>query len=327
MELNFSFILPLIILIVIAVIGYVVIMKMQTLQINKKRKMLSTVLNERERELQEQTEFQNWLQKNKILKYMSPIYIMQESEKYGAKINKKTYLSNFMLGVGLGIVISVVYFHPVIYLMPVIALLGGVVATNIKLHNSKKEYIHLLDSSISIYMTSLATALQTFSNLPDSLRSILPTLEQPISKDVEEAMMYLANGKDARIAFKKMNEKYPQKELKHFNDQLDVVVRSGSYQNDTLRNLAYKMKKKATYRRKLKTSHRQGFKAWRTFVFFILSVPFLFIFISWDHFLTIMNSLVLSIVYTLSFIMIFVTYRKLEELEVYDPTNDDAIKH
>lgn len=310
-------------LLVISVLGYILMMKLLNIQIGNKRKMLSSVLNEKHKE---QTQLQTWLDNKGLLKRISPNLIMDEFEKHGVKISRQKYFSTFFLGIGIGIVVTMVYFRPVIYLMPIIALLGGVIATNIKLQNAKKEYIHLLDSTISIYMSSLSSSLQTFSNLKDSLQSILPALEEPIKKDVEEAILYLADGKDVRSAFSKMNKKYPQKELKHFNDQLDVVVKSGAYQNDTLRKLAFKMKKKATYRRKLKTAHRTGFKQWRTFVFLTLSVPFLFIFLSWDNFLIIMNSFILTIVYVLAFTLIFITYRKLEELEVYDPTNDDAIK-
>lgn len=315
-------ILSIISLIVIALLSYFIINKLISRQNGLKRKRLSQVLSTDEKNMR--TSFTDWLDKKGVLRYLSPAMIMAESETYGKKITVQSFVSSFILGVLIGLVIIFVYFQPFIYLFP-LALIGGVVAVNMKLHKIKKEYVQLLDSKISIYMSSIATSMRTFGNIRGAMQSVLPTLEEPIKNDVEKALISLQDGKEVRVAFGEMNRKYNQKELTHFHDQLDIIVKGGAGENDTLRNLAFKMKKKSTYRRKLQTAHRGAFKVWKTFVFLTLSVPFLFLFVSFDNFLLIMNSPLLSLAFLIALFLIAYTYRKLEQLEVYDPTSDQNI--
>lgn len=316
------YIISLIGITIIATLTYFSVMKFIELLSNKKRIRLSSFLKENEE--QKSLPVLKWLDKFGIRKYVSPQHIMFEAEKHGVSITKRSYFSTFLIGTVIGIVVMIVYFQPVIFLMP-FALIGGIIATNIRLHNIKKKYNQELDSKLGIYMSSLSTAMGTFTNLKDALQSVLPTLEFPVRNDVEEAIIILQDGKSVKEAFSKMNKKYPQKYVRLFHDQLDVIVKSGSNDTKTLRSVALKMKKKETYRRKLQTAHRQNFKVWRAFVFLSLSAPFLFIFVSMDNYKLVMNHIASSIVFALTFILIFVTYRQLEKLEVYDPTADDSI--
>lgn len=311
-------------LLVIAVLAYFIVNKLLNLQLNTKRKRLSSFLQEHD--IKENSRFVELLKRKGILQYISPSYIIEESEKHGTEISKSSFYSTFLIGTVLGVIVMIIYFRPLLFLMP-IAILGGVIATNLRLHKIKKEYIHLMDSKISIYMSSVATAMMTFSNMRDVLVSVIPSTEEPIRNDLEKVLLQLQDGKNLRIAFEKMNIKYPHKELRLFHDQLDVVIKSGTSDKEVLRNIALKMKKKETYRRRLKTAHRQQFKVWRTFVFLSLSTPFLFIMISMDNYLLVMNHLALSIVFAFTFLMIFFIYRKLEQLELYDPTTDDTINY
>lgn len=309
-------------LFILAALAYSVIMKMLNIQWTTKRKRLSSVLQENE---QNETEnpLVKWLQKKGLFQYVSPVYMIEQAQKYGVNVTKRSYLITFLLGTGIGILVFFIYFQPILYLLP-LSLIGGIMAINIRLHKIKKEYISLLNSKVSIYMSSLSTALMTFTNIKDALMSILPSLEEPVKSDVEGGMLQLQDGKDARIAFAKMNHKYPQREIRLFHDQLDVVLKGGNTDIETLRKIAFKMKKKETYSRKIKSAHKTASKAWRVFVFLPLSAPFLFVIYSMDNYFLIMNHLATSFVYALAFLAIFITYRKLELLELYDPTSDES---
>ncbi len=311
------------ILLLIAVAIYFTMMRVLETQWTQKRKRLSSIINVNE--VQSKTKFTDWLDNKGILPYISPTYMIEQSKKHGVIITKQSYMSTFFMGSVLGVIAMFIYFRPFIYLLP-IALLGGVIATNIQLHKIKKTYIQLIDSKISLYMSSFATAMQTFTNPKDAINSILPSLESPLKEDVEEALLFLQDGKDIPTAFRRIVEKYPQKEMRLFHDHLDVVVKGGTSENK-LRAIAFKMKKKETMKRRLKTTHKRSFKVWRAMSFFTLLAPFLFIFLSMDNYILISNSIPVSVVYIFAFILLFYTFRELEQLEIYDPTVDTTIEY
>lgn len=319
-----SKIISLALLIVVAVLAYIIVLKLLDKKQNFKRKRLSQLLQKDKGTGDSQ--LGSWLEKKNLRQYFDPTMIMEASERYGKRISPQAFTSTFIIGVLLAVLAIFIYFHPFLYLLP-LALFGGVIAVNVKLHGIKKEYIQLMDSKISIYLSSIATAMGTFGNIREALQSVIPSLEEPIKNDVEKAFIILQDGKDVRVAFDEMNRKYQIKELTHFHDQLDIVVKGGTNVNDTLRNLAFKMKKKATYRRKLQTTHRANLKIWKTFVFLTLSSPFLFLFVSFDNFLTIINSSLISGVFFIAFSLIFFSYKKLEQLELYDPTTDTNLQY
>lgn len=316
-------ILSLILLIVVAIAAYNLVLKLINNKQNFKRKRLSQLLQKEETG---ESRLGEWLEKKNLRQYINPKIIMETSERYGKRITPQAFTSTFILGVLVAVVIIFIYFHPFLYLLP-LSLLGGVITVNIKLHGIKKEYIQLMDSKISIYMSSVTTAWATFGNIREVLQSVIPSLERPVKNDVEKAFIVLQDGKDVRTAFEEMNRKYQVKELSHFHDQLDIIVKNGSSENDTLRKLAFKMKRKAKYRRKMQTAHRIGLKAWKTFVFLTLSSPFLFMFVSFDNFLILMESRIISGAFFIAFCLIFFTYKKLQKLELYDPTTDTYIHY
>lgn len=311
-----------IVLLSIAVLSYLLLMKLFQMDFSQKRKLLTSFIQEEE--LQKKNSFIEWLEKRGINHYVNPNYMIHSAKKYGVYITKQSYLSTFLLGTGIGIIVMVVYFKPVIFLMPV-ALLGGFIATNIRLHNIKKRFLEEMDSKLAIYMSAVATAMGTFNNSKDALNSVLPLLEYPVKNDVEEALIKLQDGKSIRYSFESMSDKYDQKQVKLFHEQLDVVSKAGANDIESLRTIANKMKAKEVRRRRLKTAHRQSYKIWRTFVFLCLSAPFLFLFASTDNYFLVMNHIASSIVFALTFLLIFITYRKLEQLELYDPTTDRKI--
>ncbi|KEK11044.1 hypothetical protein ABD91_01910 [Lysinibacillus sphaericus] len=315
--------IQLFILLIIGITAYVTFIKLIGKKQRFERKRLSQILSKNE--LNEQSKFSSWLEKKNLKNYFSPKYIMDVSEEYEKKITPLSFFLLFLSGVFLGMIVIFVYFNPFLYLLPV-SVLGGFIAVNLRLHEIKKSYIERLDSKKAIYMSSVATAVATFGNIGEALESVIPSIEQPLQKDVSDAYLLLADGKDVKFAFDSMNKKYKTRELKHFHDQLDVIKKTGAVDNvDTLRDLAYKMKKKATYRRKLKTAHKSSFKVWKTFVIFCLSIPMTFLLLSYDNFQAIMQSPIISFIYLLTFSFIYYTFRKLEELEIYDPTTDEQI--
>lgn len=309
-------------LLLISIIAYIVIIRILEVQWSNKRKRLSSFLKDKEEEKQTNRLFE-LLERKGILQYISPSYVIKESEYYGQPITKNSYFSTFIFGTLIALVIMIVYFQPVIFLLPIV-FIGGVIATNVRLHNIKKEQLALLDSKLGIYMSSVSTSMMTYNNIRDSLNSVLPSLENPVKKDVEEALIALQDGKELRIAFAKMNQKYPQRQVKLFHEKLDAIVKSGSTDMEALRKTAEKMKKKEIFRRKLRTIHKESKKVWKTFVFLPLSLPFLFIIYSMDNYLVVMNHIAMSGAFALTFLAIFIAYRKLEQLEVYDPTSDSS---
>lgn len=307
-------------ILLIGLLAYKVIFSLLSLQVSTKRKRLSQVLREFEK-VEQTNKLSNWLKKRNLLHLISPKMIMDESEKYGQKINMSSFFSTFLIGFIVGIIVFIVYLKSFIFLIP-LSLIGGFIAVNIKLHTIKKEYLELLNSKLSIYMSSVATAINTFGNIRGTMQSVIPTLEQPIKNDVEQALMYLQDGKDVRTSFADMNQKYQSKELTHFHEQLDIIIKSGATSNTTLRELAQKMKGKVKYHRQLETAHREGLRNWRTFVFLTLSVPFLMIFLSFENFLTITGSPIFSFGYLIAFALMSYSYKKIKDLELYDPTTD-----
>ncbi|MFS0783376.1 type II secretion system F family protein [Bacillus sp. 1P06AnD] len=310
---------------IISILTYISVIRFTELSFSNKRQRLSNLLRGKDVDRKSTNKVIEWLEKKNLLRFISSTHIMHEAKKYGVTITKQSYLLTFLIGSVLGVIIMFVYFRPVIFLLP-LSIIGGFIANHVQLQKFRKKYIIELDSKISIYMSAMATASGTFGNVTDALRSILPSLEEPIKGDVEEALIMLQDGKTVRVAFSKMNQKYKEKHLKLFHDQLDAIAKSGMDTLDSLRKVAFKMKRKETYRRRLKTEHKQSLKAWKTFVFLNLSAPFLFIIASMDNYNIVMNHIATSIVFLITFSLIFVTWRQLEKLEIYDPTADEEIE-
>lgn len=264
-----------------------------------------------------------YLERKNLIRFISRKMIIEESEKYDSKISVTEFISRFTFGTVIGFVFIYFYFHSFVYLMP-LGVIGGFVAVNMKLHKIKKNYIELTDSKLGIYMSSMATAISTFENLKGALQSVIPSLEQPIRADVEEAMQILGEGKGVRNAFQKMNEKYDSNELKQFHHQLEIIVKTGNFDNETLRNLAFKMMDKATYRRDLKSAHRSVSKTWYLFASLSLLMPVPFMVVSFENFMAVFDSKILSLVYLVVLITAALSYWKLEKLEIYDPSKDNS---
>jgi|APAga8741244001_1050109.scaffolds.fasta_scaffold07726_2 tight adherence protein B len=311
------------VLVIIAILAYLVIKQASGITLKRRRKTLSTYLQE-ERE-DEKSNIASMLERQKIKELINPAYIISEAEKNGVILTRQSLFSTFFIGIVIGVLVFIVYFKAVIYLIP-LSVIGGIIAVNIRLKNIKKEYLQQLDSKLSIYMSSLATSLKTFNNINDAVRSIIPTLEDPVKSDVEKALINLQNGLGVEDAFYHISQKYGHKYVKLFHDQLNVIVNSGTNDTSSIRTVAFKMKKRETYKRNLQTKFNQGFKTWKTFVVMCMSAPLLFLFASTENFTIAMSSIAMSIVYVLTFTLIYVTYKKLKELEMYDVTENIELK-
>lgn len=240
------------------------------------------------------------------------------SERYGKPITTIQMTTMFLIGTLIGIIIVFIYFHRLVFLYP-FALMGGFIFIHIRLMKVKKDYISELDSKLAVYMNSVSIGATAFTNTKDLFGSVLPDIESPLKEDVQEAYLKLQDGLSVRKAFAKMNKKYNSSELNHFHDHLEVVIESGSHDTETLSDIAYKMRLKAKYRYKLKVAHKATLKSWLIFSSLSLTVPFTFIFVSFDNFLMILDSLLVSAAYAIFFAFMFFTYRKLESLELMDP--------
>lgn len=310
-------------LIVIGILIYFAFMQLSKMSFRKRGKQLSDYLEaDIEKERKVQNRIKEWLEKKGLMNYVSPSHLMYEAEKCGVIITKQSYISSFIVGTALGLVIVIVYFQPVLFILLPLSPLGGVLAVNLRVYNIKKAYKEAMDAKLTFYMSFLASSLSTYDNLKDALYSIIPSLEEPLKRDVEEAYLHAQDGKNVKESFQHIVQKYPHQFVKLYHDQLHVIISTGSTDMSSLRDIAFDMKKRETYRRKLLTQHREKLKVWKTFAFFCLSIPFLFILVSMDNYLLVMNHLATSVVFALSFIFIGVTYWKLEQLEAYDPTND-----
>lgn len=310
-----------VVLTVIAILTYFIIFKLSQVEFFSKRKRLSSVIKDNE---DDRNPFFDWLEKKGISRYVNPIHMMETAKLYGTHITKSSYFSTFLFGTAIGLIIMMIYFRVIFYLFP-LSIIGGFIATNVRIHNIKKNFLQEIDSKLSIYMSSTSTAMGTFGNIKDALGSVIPLLEYPIKNDVEDALLKLQDGKSIKYAFESMNRKYPQKQVRLFHEQLDIISKVGTFDVENLRSVAGKMKQKESRRRKLKTAHRQSTKRWRTFVFLSLSGPFLFLLGSTDSYFLVMNHIASSVVFFFTFLLIFITYRKLEELELYDPTTDKKV--
>ncbi|MEH6944647.1 type II secretion system F family protein [Bacillus sp. JJ722] len=310
-------------LIVIGFFIYFAFMQVSRLSFRRRGKQLSEYLKaDIEKEGKVQNRIKEWLEKKGLMDYLSPSHLMYEAEKCGVIITKQSYISSFIVGTAVGLVMVIIYFQPVLFLLLPLSPLGGVLAVNLRVYKIKKEYKQAMDAKLTFYMSFLASSLSTYHNLKDALYSILSSLEEPIKKDIEEAYLQSQDGKSVKESFEHIVQKYPHQFVKLYHDQLHVIVSTGSTDMSSLRDIAFDMKKRETYRRKLLTQHREKLKVWKTFAFFCLSIPFLFIFVSMDNYLLVMNHMAASVVFALSFTFIGLTYWKLEQLEAYDPTND-----
>lgn len=306
-------------LIIIVITAFYVFWKIPKINLSSKRKRLSSYL--KTESLDERSAYSKFLEKYKLSQYFDPAYTIQTAQDYGSDMTKTSYVLNFIFGVSIAVIIMNIYFRPILFMFPVVVI-GGFIAVNIRLHKIKKEYVQDIDEKLSIYMSSLVTALETFGNLKQSLVSIMALIDDPIRSDLEQVQIKLQDGKSVTYAFEHMNQKYPNKDLKMFHEQLHVVNEVGMTDLKQIRSTANRMKERKEMKRELKTAHKQSFKMWKAFVFLNLSLPFLFLILSTENFFIVLNHIASTFVYTVIFILIMYTYRKLEFLEMYDPTED-----
>lgn len=300
------------VLLVIGLLAYVLMIQYLSKEKKQQRKRISSLLKEREEKPEITTRFP-------FLRYIDPSYLKQEAKKYEVNFEKRMYLTHFITGTTIGVIFFIVYLKPLIFLIP-FSVLGGVVAILIKFHAIKRDYIQQTDFKLSVYMSSLTSAFGTFGNLRQSLENVIPMLEDPIKADVEKAFTILEDGKSVRQAFHHMNEKYPQMVVRLFHEQLEVLNESGTNDISKLRTVANQMKEKEVFKRQLATIHRSQFKIWRSFAFMTYSLPFIFIIISYDNYVTIMENPIASVIFIVVTVYTLFIYKQLANLELYDPT-------
>lgn len=313
-----------VLLVVMGMIAYILLMQMSTYKTKKKKALFVKWLSKEDK--QKDTGLSRWLEKKGLRTFVSPRLMKEDAKKHGVLITSQSYGLTFLTGAFIGSIIMFVYFRPLLPLTPVMVILGGYMGLHLRLHTIKKRYIQQIDDKVMMYMSAFATAMGTFGNLKEAFASVLPLLDDPVKQDIEIAVLHLQDGKSVKQAFGTMNEKYRNHYLRLYHDQLDALVKSGSGDVTFLRKIAWKMKQKAVYRRKLQTAHREQFKVWRAFVWLSLSAPFLFMFVSTDHYKIVMSHLASSVVFIITFMMIGFTYRQLEKLELYDPTIHEQIQ-
>lgn len=311
-------------LVIISVLASILLMQISAYKTRKKRSLFTKLLSGDKK--QKDTALSRWLEKKGLRTFVSPSLIKEDAKKHGVMITSQSYLFTFLIGAFVSSFIMFVYFRPLLFLTPVMVILGGYIGVHLRLHKIKKKYIQQIDDKVTLYMSALATATSTFGNKKQAFESVLPLLEEPIKQDVEAAVVRLEYGKSVKQAFEAMNQKYQNNYLRLYHDQLDVLDKGGTGNVTYLRKIAWKMKQKAVYRRKLQTAHREQFKVWRAFVMLSLSAPFLFLFVSTDHYKTVMSHIASSIVFLITFVMIGFTYRQLEKLELYDPTTHEQME-
>lgn len=307
-----SHLVDLIVLAILTIVAYFVIMQFLGRKAKNQRRRLSNLLNERKGK-------ESIKKRYPFLERASPIYFKRAAKEYGVDFDNRMYFTQLIVGTAFGSVLFIVYFNPFLYLIP-FALLGGVVAAHIKLHAIKRDYILDTEFKLTLYMSGFTSSYATFGNLKQSLESIIPDLPQPIKGDVEKAYIILEDGRSVREAFHAMNEKYPDKTLKMFHQQIEVLAGSGSSDTSTLRRVVRQMKKKEVFKKRLSNDHRSKFKVWRMFALMAYSIPFMFILISYDNYEAIKSNPLTSVVYLLATIYTYFIYKKLESIELYDPT-------
>lgn len=300
------------ILIVIGLLAYYLVNLYLTKSSKNQRKRISTLLGEREKKV-------TLREKYPVLKYVDPTYFKTEAQQYDEDFNLRVFLTHFIIGSTIGVIFFLVYLQSFISLIP-LAAIGGVIATIIKLHAMKRDYIQKTDFRLSIYMSSLTSSYGTFGNLRQSLENVIPMLEEPVRGDVERVFVLLEDGKSVRQSFQHMNEKYPQKIVQLFHEQLEVLNESGTSDISKLRAVANQMKDKEIFKRQLATVHRSQFKIWRTFALMTYSLPFVFFFVSYGNYVTIMKNPIISLVFIVVTAYTLYIYKQLANIEIFDPT-------
>lgn len=312
---NYSDILNLVFLLFIACLAYVLLVKLLQYESNSKRKRLSRLLNEGEKKSE------TLKRKYPFVNYMIPSFVMGEAEKYNREYHKRTYATHFLIGTAIGVVVFLVYFKVFLFLIP-ISVLGGFIATLIHLHSIKRDYIQETDHNLSEYMSSFTTAYGTFGNLRGAISSILPSVDKTIQIPLESAYIRLGEGKSVKQAFYDFEATFPQKYVRLFHVQVQALEDSGSNDTAMLRKIANKMKKKQVFKRDLLIVNRSQFKRWRLFLFLVFSLPLMFLVFSYDNFILIQNNVVSNIVMFLSTLYSLFVYKKIIEVELYDPTEN-----
>lgn len=310
---TYSDILNVIALILIGFFAYVVILKIIDFEPSSKRKRLSKVLNKGD---SHSTKIRG---KFPIVNYLLPSFVMDEAKQYHTTYSKKMYVTHFLIGTVIGVIAFFVYLKALIIFIP-FSVIGGVIATLMKLHAIKREYIQQTDFHLSEYMSSFTTAYGTFGNLRGAISSILPNVDESIRVHLEKAYLILSEGKTPSQAFYEMNEAFPQKNVRLFHMQLQAIENSGTSDISELRVVAKKMKKKEVFKRNLAIVNKSKFKVWRTFILLIFSLPFMFIIVSYDNFVAIQNNIVANLVMLLVAIYSLFIFTRFKKEEVHDPT-------
>lgn len=300
-------------LLVIGTLAYFITLKVIDFQSSSKRKRLSKILSD---DVEEKS---NMRKKYPFLNYFIPSFVMEKATEYNADYTKKIYTTYFLAGTLIGILSFFVYFRAFQYLIP-LSLLVGVLATNIKLHIYRRDYLRDTDQLLSIYMSSFTTAYGTFGNVKNALASILPSLDNPLKDDIEQAYLLLSEGKTISQAFYAVNQKYSFQVVKLFHDQLQALEDSGSTDTNELREVVEQMEEKAVYRNELARDFRSKFKDWKLFVIMIYSSPFIFVIVSYENYELLVSSAVVNVVLFMVTMYIAYVYYQLTQIETYDPT-------
>lgn len=298
---------------IVAIAVYLMVMSIPK---RAKRNLLSQTISK-----EKSTSFFSRLKnRRKFFRYFSPYETKKSAEMYGWEMSSWRYWTSFTISAAGAVIVIGVYFSNVILML--LAIVGGVILPNFEVHRHKKKYRGLIQTSIGIYMQSVASTISTLNNTSEAIRESIAHLDDPVKSSLENCLARLHDGTPIKQAFKPFVDQFAFNEVKLFHDVLQIVDETGSDQEGQLKKIAAKFKRKRYYQRKITTSVNSYKRTFKAMALMILTMPLTFMIVTFDNYKIFVESIYGNLALVVSALIILLVYIQIEKLSVYDPTED-----
>ena len=234
-----------------------------------------------------ETDFKGLMKNNtfftrKMGRFVNPFYIKDRAKEADWDLDFTKYTLIVLATAGIAMALFYTLFQ--LYTVIPFGLIVGLGMPNVFLFYKKRQQKNNLFKTISLYINSMASMTSTYQNIALALKETIPTMPQPMKRDLELVALRLENGDSVKAAYRDFNEKYQNSHLLVFHENLDVLNRYGGDIDDVLFSAASAYDNTLSNRQKIINAKTTKIRAFHVLLIYLIIMPFLLMFFSYEYY-------------------------------------------
>lgn len=249
--------------------------------------LIALILLKRKRYKLTETDFKGLMKNStfftqKVGRFINPFYIKERAKEADWDLDFTKY--TLIVLASSGIAMSLFYTLFQLYSVVPFGLIVGLGMPNVFLFYKKRKQKNNLYKTISLYINSMASMTSTYQNIALALKETIPTMQQPMKRDLELVALRLENGESVKSAYQDFNKKYNNTHLLVFHENLDVLNRYGGDIDHVLFSAASAYDNTLANRQKILNAKSPRIKSFHVLLAYLIAMPFLLMFFSYEYY-------------------------------------------